>query len=311
VLLSVSLNTAEGFAVPELDEETMPVANCIELCRGSKVPAVYGVFDIAGQVKYIGITQDLGTALTSHLTNLGQRLVHTVCVTTFLMFSKDEMDTVRASWVKELGYIPVGNTKIGKSQWSVNARVPSADAVEQAAVVSPFDAEETVSNSEPLAPPLPAECKDLDLTIENVDKVLEEVRPFLIADGGNIKVVTVVKEIRQIQLSLQGACGSCPSSTVTMQMGVERVLRENFTNLGEIAVVEDPSSVKKAELSEDLVNGILDKIRPAMKAMGAMVEVVSAQGECVELRYQGPEKVKSGVELTLKDNPMVKSVVFV
>ena len=37
---------------------------------------------------------------------------------------------------------------------------------------------------------------------------------------------------RQVKLALQGACGSCPSSTTTMKMGIERVLKENFPDMG-------------------------------------------------------------------------------
>lgn len=36
----------------------------------------------------------------------------------------------------------------------------------------------------------------------------------------------------KVKLALQGACGSCPSSTTTMKMGIERVLNENFLNIG-------------------------------------------------------------------------------
>lgn len=54
----------------------------------------------------------------------------------------------------------------------------------------------------------------LELTVDNVNFVLEEVRPYLIADGGNVAVKAVHLETRSVELELQGACGSCPSSTV-------------------------------------------------------------------------------------------------
>lgn len=79
----------------------------------------------------------------------------------------------------------------------------------------------------------------LDLTPENVDKVLDEVRPYLISDGGNIEILRIDVETRNIYLRLQGACGSCPSSTTTMKMGVERVLREKFASLGSIEAVSE------------------------------------------------------------------------
>ncbi|KAJ1423094.1 NifU-like domain-containing protein, partial [Ochromonadaceae sp. CCMP2298] len=75
-------------------------------------------------------------------------------------------------------------------------------------------------------------------TAANVDKVLNEVRPFLIADGGNVAIVEVDVGKRAIKLALEGACGSCPSSTTTMKMGVEKTLRSYFPNLTEISAVD-------------------------------------------------------------------------
>lgn len=69
-------------------------------------------------------------------------------------------------------------------------------------------------------------AKKFDLTTSNVDTVLEDVRPYLISDGGNVEVVSVTDGV--VSLRLQGACESCPSSTTTMKMGIERVLKEKF-----------------------------------------------------------------------------------
>ena len=52
--------------------------------------------------------------------------------------------------------------------------------------------------------------RDLPFTIESVNLVLEEVRPYLIADGGNVSVDRVDEETKNIYLKLEGACGSCP-----------------------------------------------------------------------------------------------------
>ncbi len=60
----------------------------------------------------------------------------------------------------------------------------------------------------------PAQSAVLELNSANVDKVLDEVRPYLIADGGNVEVVRVEEKTRNVILKLQGACGTCPSSTV-------------------------------------------------------------------------------------------------
>jgi hypothetical protein len=57
----------------------------------------------------------------------------------------------------------------------------------------------------------------LDLTWENVEKVLDGMRHYLIQDGGNVVIADIDGPI--VKLELQGACGTCPSSTQTMKMG--------------------------------------------------------------------------------------------
>ena len=73
------------------------------------------------------------------------------------------------------------------------------------------------------------------LTLENVEKVLDELRPFLMADGGNVEVVELDGPI--VKVRLQGACGSCPSSTMTLKMGIERKIRECIPEVSEVVQV--------------------------------------------------------------------------
>ncbi|CDM98021.1 MAG: NifU family protein [Limnospira sp. PMC 1291.21] len=75
----------------------------------------------------------------------------------------------------------------------------------------------------------------LALTPENVETVLDELRPYLMADGGNVEVVELDGPI--VRLRLQGACGSCPSSTMTLKMGIERRLRERIPEIAEVESV--------------------------------------------------------------------------
>jgi Fe-S cluster biogenesis protein NfuA len=75
----------------------------------------------------------------------------------------------------------------------------------------------------------------LALTPENVEEVLDELRPYLMADGGNVEVVELDGPI--VRLRLQGACGSCPSSTMTLKMGIERRLRERIPEIAEVEAV--------------------------------------------------------------------------
>jgi len=73
------------------------------------------------------------------------------------------------------------------------------------------------------------------LTSENVEKVLDELRPFLMADGGNVEVVEIDGPV--VKVRLQGACGSCPSSTMTLKMGIERKMREAIPEVSEVVQV--------------------------------------------------------------------------
>ena len=75
----------------------------------------------------------------------------------------------------------------------------------------------------------------MPLSTENVEKVLDELRPFLMADGGNVEVVEIDGPV--VKVRLQGACGSCPSSTMTLKMGIERKMRECIPEVGEVVQV--------------------------------------------------------------------------
>lgn len=91
----------------------------------------------------------------------------------------------------------------------------------------------------------------LELTFENVDLVLDEMRPYLIQDGGNVRIEEIDGPV--VRLQLEGACGTCPSSTQTMKMGLERRLRERIPEIQEVvqAMPEGP------ELSEEQVDVVL------------------------------------------------------
>ena len=75
----------------------------------------------------------------------------------------------------------------------------------------------------------------LALTNDNVENVLDEMRPYLMADGGNVELVEIDGPI--VRVRLQGACGSCPSSTMTLKMGIERRLREMIPEIDEVQQV--------------------------------------------------------------------------
>ncbi len=75
----------------------------------------------------------------------------------------------------------------------------------------------------------------MELTTQNVETVLDELRPYLMSDGGNVELVEL--DGPTVKLRLQGACGSCPSSAMTLRMGIERRLREMIPEIGEVEQV--------------------------------------------------------------------------
>ncbi|MFC5464336.1 NifU family protein [Lederbergia graminis] len=70
---------------------------------------------------------------------------------------------------------------------------------------------------------------------EQVQEVLDKLRPFLLRDGGDCELVDVDEGI--VKLRLLGACGTCPSSTITLKAGIERALIEEVPGILEVEQV--------------------------------------------------------------------------
>lgn len=71
--------------------------------------------------------------------------------------------------------------------------------------------------------------------LQQVEEVLNKLRPFLQRDGGDCELVDVEDGI--VKLRLMGACGSCPSSTITLKAGIERALLEEVPGVVEVEQV--------------------------------------------------------------------------
>lgn len=71
---------------------------------------------------------------------------------------------------------------------------------------------------------------------EAIEKALETVRPALRADGGDVELIDV-SEDGVVSVKLKGACGSCPMSTVTLKMGIERALKEQVPGVKSVQQV--------------------------------------------------------------------------
>ena len=187
------------------------------------------------------------------------------------------------------------------------------------AIISPFENDDTTITTRTTTTSSSVdEQQPLQLTQQNVDKVLDEVRPYLISDGGNVSVHNVDTSTGNVYLKLEGACGSCASSTVTMQMGIERVLKEKFEErLGEVIQVQDDEDENEGgnnptELTMEAVQTEVKRMSQAITAMGGVVRVLSVDPiGVVEIEFRGPNRVRKGLELALLDLEFVKHVKFV
>ena len=71
--------------------------------------------------------------------------------------------------------------------------------------------------------------------LELLNETLENIRPALQADGGDM-ILLGVKE-GKVTLQLVGACGGCPLSTMTLTAGIERILRDRVPGVNEVVAV--------------------------------------------------------------------------
>lgn len=69
--------------------------------------------------------------------------------------------------------------------------------------------------------------------IERVEKALDEIRPYLETDGGNVKVLDVNEDM-VVSLELLGACGTCPMSVMTMKAGIEEAIKRQVPEVSDV-----------------------------------------------------------------------------
>ncbi len=72
--------------------------------------------------------------------------------------------------------------------------------------------------------------------ISRIEASLDGIRPYLEADGGNIKVLEVTED-KTLRLEFMGNCGSCPMSTMTFKAGVEEAVRRLVPEIKNIEVI--------------------------------------------------------------------------
>lgn len=77
--------------------------------------------------------------------------------------------------------------------------------------------------------------KKEDLT-QRIEHSLDNIRPYLEADGGNVRILEITKD-NILRLEFLGNCGSCPMSTMTFKAGVEEAIKKAVPEISKIEVV--------------------------------------------------------------------------
>ena len=78
----------------------------------------------------------------------------------------------------------------------------------------------------------------MEAILERVEKALEKIRPYLVADGGDISVVDLTDEM-VLRVEMKGACNGCPFSMQTLKAGVEMAVRNEVPEIKEVVEINN------------------------------------------------------------------------
>jgi Fe-S cluster biogenesis protein NfuA len=192
---------------------------------------------------------------------------------------------------------------------ATGSKTKLSSSADPSVIVSPFDesrnaeggssgSSSTATTTTATSDGFGATSGPLDLTWENVELVLDEMRPYLIQDGGNVKIADIDGPV--VRLQLEGACGTCPSSTQTMKMGLERGLKEKIPEIQEVV----QSMPEGPPLNEEQVDVILDGVRPFLKVAGGSIHLDRFEGldglqPTIWLKMEGASATLNSVKLEI------------
>ena len=217
----------------------LPMRVVMSGLAGHTLPAVYAVIrsgytrgsDGWSQVEYISRTTNLYETLKNHIAEHGSDKVAHLRALSFSFPQEGAMQAVVEDWTEsakaagavtqDWGLAEVQLAMMGDEdddddddEWETDD-IPTLTPVNTGVVVSPFARSGEVGLTGQV----------MDFTQTNVDKVLEEVRPYLISDGGNVSVQKVDPATYQVFLKLEGACGTSFALFISAQVPSESHLR--------------------------------------------------------------------------------------
>ncbi len=72
--------------------------------------------------------------------------------------------------------------------------------------------------------------------VQQVESALDTLRPYLKADGGEVRLLDITDEM-VVELELLGACGTCPMSTMTLRAGIEQAVKRSVPQISRVEAI--------------------------------------------------------------------------
>lgn len=76
--------------------------------------------------------------------------------------------------------------------------------------------------------------------LDRINKALESIRPYLIADGGNVKIVEITDE-NEVQIEFEGACVACEMSVMTFRAGIQDAIMKSVPEVTKVVAINVPA----------------------------------------------------------------------
>ncbi len=86
-----------------------------------------------------------------------------------------------------------------------------------------------------------AELLDKQKLLEDVEAALDDIRPHLAVDGGNVELVDITDE-RWVKIKWLGSCSTCNMTAMTMQAGIAESIKNKVSGIAGVEAINDPNS---------------------------------------------------------------------
>jgi len=75
--------------------------------------------------------------------------------------------------------------------------------------------------------------------VKKINKAIDKIRPYLVADGGDVSLIEVTRDL-VVHVRFSGACDGCPYSLMTLKAGIEEAIKKDIPEIKEVIAVNNP-----------------------------------------------------------------------